>query len=143
MHQFSTKIDIQLLLEIKLIEAVSERVVQIARGLIEGCGSDIFYGEIQNAIFYIPTNEAGDEKYPSMSVNITNERFSDRYAWRVELTFMNQDAALSTQILVRVNGTIEVMDYAKNKVKILSLIQAESLLIYLDGIKDELVREIK
>ncbi|MCA9342845.1 hypothetical protein KC950_02420 [Candidatus Saccharibacteria bacterium] len=121
--------------------SVQDRITDLAIDLTDAQGSEDYSGEIKTAIFYVPDHETGDSKYPSLKINIPKEEVSEKYQWRAELTFGNQDPALSSHVLVKKDGSIVVTDYADGEPKVLDERQAESFFTHMKDIQGNLVED--
>lgn len=120
--------------------SVQDQITDIAIDLVDQFGVDDQTGELKTAVFYVPDNEAQDGKYPSIKVSIPKEEFSEKYQWRAGLTFGNQSANLSTNVLVSKDGSIKTSDYSEARTEeLMTSDQMQNFLDYLEKIKDNLI----
>ncbi len=117
----------------------TDKIVDIAIDLVDENAAE-GSGELDTAIFYVPSHDEFNGRYPSLTINVPKEEHSSRYQWRAELTFGNQDARTSSHVLVRKDGTVIVSGYdGKSAGTILSDDQIKSLAEYLEEIKSSLI----
>lgn len=118
-----------------------DKLVDLVIDLVDSSGTDDSTGELKSAVFYVPDNDTNDGRYPSLKINVPNEGYSEKYQWRAELTFGNQDPSLSTHVLVRKDGSIVTTDYAGGSDRILDESQLTGFLAYLEQIKGNLIQD--
>lgn len=118
----------------------ADKIVDIAIDLLDRDGVQSKTSpELVNAVYYVGDHDV-DGKYPSLSINVPKKEVADKYGWRVELAFGNQDAALSTHILIRKDGSAVMSDYSgKYEDEELTDERLEGLSKHLDSIKDNLI----
>ncbi|MEI6169972.1 MAG: hypothetical protein WCP56_03165 [Candidatus Saccharibacteria bacterium] len=116
-----------------------DRMVDLAIDLVDTNGKDDSTGNTRTALFYVPDNDAGDNKYPTLKIIVPKEEVSNKYPWRAQLTFGNQDPSLSTLVSIRKDGTIVTYDYASKKYHELDDVQVKNFLGYLETIKNNLI----
>ncbi len=123
---------------------VEDKIVDIAIDLIDsnpesGNGD---HPELSSAVFYVSANDLGDGKYPSLKVTVPKEEYSEKYGWRAELTFGNQDPALSTHILIRKDGTTAISDFTEGaRDKTLDAERIVAIEKYLEDVKSTLIHD--
>ena len=116
-----------------------DNMVDLAIDLVDTNGKDDSKGNTRTALYYVPDNDVGDNKYPTLKIRVPKEEGSDKYQWRAQLTFGNKDASLSTLVSIRKDGTIVTHDYASGEDHELDDVQVKNLLVYLETIKNNLI----
>jgi len=116
-----------------------DKIVDLAIDLVDTNGEDDSTGIYRAALFYVPDNEAGDSKYPSLKIYVPKEEASDKLTWRAYLSFGNQDASLYTAVSINKDGTIVAHDYVGGEDQELDGVQVKNFLAYLETIKNNLI----
>lgn len=120
---------------------VQDRITDMAIDLVDAHGEDNYSGDLRTAVFYVVDHETGDGRHPSLKINIPKEEVAERYAWRAELTFGNQDPSLSTHVLVKKDGSILANNYADGVQRALDEVRAENFITHLGEIQDSLIKD--
>lgn len=120
---------------------IQDRITDLALELVDSHGQDDKSGHLRTAVFYVADHEAGDGRYPSLKINIPKEEVSEKYAWRAELTFGNQDPSLSTHVLVRKDGTILASNYSDGEQRVFTEEQAEGFMAHLESVQQSFIQD--
>ncbi len=118
----------------------ADKIVDIAVDLIDSVPSSTKGSGLQTAQFYVPAHDDFSGKVPTLRLSVPAEEVSDKYKWRAELTFGNQDSKVSSHVLVTRDGEVRLSDYTKShEEQVLSQEQAANFRQYLEDISDSLV----
>ena len=131
------------LLEMKNIEPPTtiDEIVDWAIDLIDDNGVANSASDYNEVNFYVGDNDEYDGKIPTLSLRVPKEEVWDSYVWRAEMTFGNQDAALSSHVLIGKDGRVVVSGYDGRANQVLSEYQVSGLKDYLEAIEGSLVAD--